>query len=270
VDAGGLRLRVNVWNPGGSRTLLLVHGLFGQSHAWDPVADDLARDFRVICPDLRGHGDSSWARDGYWTRNFVEDLRHVLDGLGTLRVLFVGHSLGARIGYAFGAEHPARVEGMLLSDAAPETPATAARNVARIIGSAATEHGFHSREQALAQFRAEHPEWAPVFHELDALHQLRRNWAGKYVYKHDPDLYWITRSAGGKEAPYLWDAAARATPRTLILRGNRSHYIDDALAARLEEVMPEARVESLDAGHYLPRERPREFTARLRAFAASL
>jgi pimeloyl-ACP methyl ester carboxylesterase len=49
----------------GTETLVLVHGLNVQLHTWDPLADQLAQDYRVICVDLRGHGDSGWATEGY-------------------------------------------------------------------------------------------------------------------------------------------------------------------------------------------------------------
>jgi len=59
-----LRLHYVDWGNEGAPPLLLVHG--GQDHCrnWDWVAEDLRHDWHVICPDLRGHGDSAWAEDG--------------------------------------------------------------------------------------------------------------------------------------------------------------------------------------------------------------
>lgn len=238
----GLRIAYNEWNSASPDAIVLVHGLHGQSHAWDPIADILAAQYRVICPDLRGHGDSAWSREGYWTRYFVEDLHHLVQRLAVAPVLYVGHSLGARIGYAYGATYPGDLRGMVLSDAGPETPKQAAQNATRVVGAASASHGFRSREEAVAHFREQHPEWQPIFHELDALYQLRENWAGKFVHKHDSDLFWITRSAGLKEVPELWAAAAKAAPRTLILKGERSPYLDKPLLDRLLATMPRAEI----------------------------
>lgn len=266
----GLRIAYTEWNPGARHAMLLVHGLHGQSHAWDPIADLLAAEYRVVCPDLRGHGESSWSREGYWTRNFVEDLHQLVQRLGLAPVLYVGHSLGARIGYAYGAAHPSDLRGMVLSDAGPETPKQAAQSASRVVGSASASHGFRSREEALAHLREQHPDWQPIFHELDALYQLRENWAAKFVYKHDPDLFWITRSAGLKEIPELWEAAARAQPATLILKGERSPYLDQPLLERLLSTMPRARAAIMPTSHYIPKEQPEMFARRVLDFARSL
>jgi pimeloyl-ACP methyl ester carboxylesterase len=266
----GLRIAYTEWNPAGRKAVVMVHGLHGQGHAWDPVADLIAAEYRVVCPDLRGHGESSWSREGYWTRNFVEDLHQLVQRLGLAPALYVGHSLGARIGYAYGATYPSDLRGMVLSDAGPETPKTAAQSASKVVGSASASHGFRSREEALAQLREQHPEWQPIFHELDALYQLRENWAGKFVYKHDPDLFWITRSAGLKEIPELWAAAARAKPPTLILKGERSPYLDQALLDRLLATMPKAEAAIMPTGHYIPREQPEAFARRVLDFARGL
>lgn len=264
----GLRIHYTDWNPAGGTVFLLIHGLYGQSHVWDPIADALCETHRVICPDLRGHGDSDWSRDGYWTRNFADDLHRLVQRLGIGPVIYVGHSLGARIGYAYGGQYPADIREMVLSDAAPETPLEAAQKVTKFAGDASLSHGFHSRAQALEHYRETHPEWQPIFHTLDALHQLRENWAGKYVNKHDPDLYWITRSAGKKESSYLWEAASRATPRTLIIRGERSPYFNDELLNRLLGTMPTAEACVMPTGHYVPREQPQAFAKHVLEFAA--
>lgn len=268
-EIGGLRLSYTDWNETAPSVFVLIHGLHGQGHAWDPIADILSREHRVICPDLRGHGESSWAREGYWTRCFVEDIRRLIERLRLPPVFYAGHSLGARIGYAFGGEHPSLVRAMMLSDTGPETPKQAAQGVTNVVGKASSSHGYYSREEALKNLREAHPDWQPIFHELDALYQLRENWAGKFVNKHDPDIYWITRSAGLKEIPYLWEKAALATMPTLLLKGERSPYLDVALIERLLKTMPRAEAAIMPTGHYIPREQPEEFARRLLSFAKS-
>ncbi|MGE0799759.1 MAG: alpha/beta fold hydrolase [Lautropia sp.] len=271
LRANGIELSCADWNPQGPATILLVHGLHAQGHVWDPIAAELARDHRVLCPDLRGHGDSAWTRDqGYWTRHFVADLHALLQELNAGPVLYVGHSLGARIGYVYGAEQPRGLRGMLLADTAPETPKTAARLVSRIVGGTGAPPGFRTRGEARDHYAAAYPEWQPVFHLLYALHQLRRNWADRFVNKHDPDLYWITRSAGLSEVPYLWECAARAAVPAQVIWGERSPYLDRAMLDRVVATMPRAEPVVLPAGHAIPREIPDAFTEQIRRFDATL
>src|ERR1700730_5370671 len=106
LEVNGLRLHYTDWGERSLPAILLVHGLNVQCHTWDPIARPLSKDRRVICLDLRGHGDSDWAREGYPVQAFVKDIRELAEKLGIAPFDYVGHSLGARIGIAYGAEHP--------------------------------------------------------------------------------------------------------------------------------------------------------------------
>src|SRR4051812_41926953 len=102
VDLDGLRLHYTDWNPGGDRAVLLLHGLNVQAHTWDPAAAALAAGGRrVVCLDLRGHGESDWSREGYRVTDFAGDVLGLVDALGLDVVDVVGHSLGCRIGIVF-------------------------------------------------------------------------------------------------------------------------------------------------------------------------
>jgi pimeloyl-ACP methyl ester carboxylesterase len=264
--AAGLRLHYTDWNPSGGRPVLLVHGANVQSHTWDPIADALSETRRVVSVDLRGHGDSDWARDGYWIRSFVADLAAFAAKLDIAPFDYVGHSLGARVGVGYAGAHPDTVRHLVLSDTGPETPREGAKFAQSIVGSTGDVRGFRNRKEALAHYRRLHPEWQPVFHELHVEHQLRENWAGKLVFKSDPDLFWMTGSAGLKEIPWLWEMAARITAPTLVLWGTRSGFFDDELIARMQATIPNMEVARTDTGHYIPREAPDEFVRLVRDF----
>lgn len=258
--ASDLRLHYTDWNPQGGRPVLLVHGANVQLHTWDPVADRLAQSRRVVCLDLRGHGDSDWTRDGYRAESFVSDIAAFTSRLEMVPFDYVGHSLGARVGLAYAGAHPRTVRRLVLSDTGPEVPREGAKFAQNVVGSAGEVRGFRSREEALAHFQKLHPEWQPVFHRLHARHQLRENWAGKLVFKADPDLFWMTGSAGLREIPWIWEMTARITAPTLVLWGRRSGFFDDDLIGRMRAVIPDMEVARTDTGHYIPREAPEEFT----------
>jgi pimeloyl-ACP methyl ester carboxylesterase len=66
---------------------MLIHGLWDHSRSWDWIAEVLARQYRVIAPDLRGHGDGSWASpDGYTHGAYVLDLADVMQALAPGRL----------------------------------------------------------------------------------------------------------------------------------------------------------------------------------------
>jgi pimeloyl-ACP methyl ester carboxylesterase len=263
ADIGRLRLHYLEWNPDATDTVVLVHGINVQAHTWDPVAAVLAERRRVIAIDLRGHGDSDWAQSGYALSSFVGDLTLLLEQLDLDRIDLVGHSLGARVAIGFAGEHPDRIRTLALSDTGPEVARGGGEFSRNIVSSTQDVRGFRTREEARAHYGKLHPEWQAIFLDLHAEHQVRENWAGKLVFKSDPELFWITGSAGRRENPYLWEMCTRVTAPTLIMWGTRSPFLDDDITGRMLEAFPDARVCRIEAGHYIPREMPEAFTAAL-------
>jgi pimeloyl-ACP methyl ester carboxylesterase len=253
----GIKLHYTEWNPSGEQCVMLIHGLGVQLHTWDPIASLLSRKFRVICPDLRGHGDSEWSRQGYQVERFCEDIHAIAQALNAAPFTWVGHSLGSRIGFAYGGLYPDDVTSLVLCDTAPETPKSAALYASRIVGGSADIKGFNSHTEAAEHFRKIHPEWKQEFYDLHAKYHLRRNWAGKLITKSDPDAYWITRGAGLKEVPFLWTQAGRITKPVLLVWPEQSPFFDDDLISRLTRtILSEVTVARPNTGHYLPRENP--------------
>jgi pimeloyl-ACP methyl ester carboxylesterase len=223
----------------------------------------------VVCADLRGHGDSDWARDGYRVRNFVSDLSGLATELGLIPFDYVGHSLGARVGIGYAGERGDTLRHLVLSDTGPETPREGAMFARQVVGSGTGEvRGFRSWDEALEHFQKQHPGWQPIFQQLHAQYQLRENWAGKLVFKADPDLFWMTGSAGLKENPYLWEMTARITVPTLIMWGQHSGFFNDEIIDKMLARMPRAELVRPDTGHYIPREAPDDFERLVREFLA--
>jgi pimeloyl-ACP methyl ester carboxylesterase len=100
--------------PAGAPTVLLVHGLLASADLnWSLAIPALATTYRVVAPDLRGHGD------GIRTRRFdgaecADDLADVVRLLGLGRVIVVGYSLGGLVAQLFARRHPELVSGLVL------------------------------------------------------------------------------------------------------------------------------------------------------------
>jgi pimeloyl-ACP methyl ester carboxylesterase len=84
---------------------------------WQPLADVLVSDHRVIVPDLRGMGLSSHPEGGYEKTSQARDLASILDRLSGDRVTLVTHDIGNMVGYAFAAQFPERVARWVVMDA---------------------------------------------------------------------------------------------------------------------------------------------------------
>jgi pimeloyl-ACP methyl ester carboxylesterase len=255
-----------VWGDPGGEPVMMVHGLNTERHLWAPIARQLSSRYFVVCPDLRGHGDSSWTPEGYHLAGFVADLRILAEHLGIFPFHYVGHSLGARVGIAYAGELSPTLRTLTLSDSGPEVSRTGALAVRDRQAKIAAKRAFRDEAEALEFIRSLQPSWQPAFHDLYVKHQLRLNWAGRLVQKADPDLIWITGAVSLKDVPYLWDMMARIEVPTLIMWGRTSELMDAELVDRMLAATPRSQARVFDTGHYIPREQPEQFTAALAEF----
>jgi pimeloyl-ACP methyl ester carboxylesterase len=115
IATNGVTLHVRVGGSGPA--VVLLHGYGETGDMWAPLAIELARDHRVIVPDLRGLGLSSKPPTGYDKKTQGEDVAGVLDALKVARTDVVAHDIGNMVGYAFVAEHRDRVRRFVVMDA---------------------------------------------------------------------------------------------------------------------------------------------------------
>ncbi len=122
VDAGGLRVHVAEAGDAGADPVVMLHGWPQHWWCWRKLIPPLAERYRVICPDLRGHGWSDAPEDGYGKQQFATDLLATLDALGLDRVRLVGHDWGAMTGFLACIREPARFDRFLALGILPPFP----------------------------------------------------------------------------------------------------------------------------------------------------
>lgn len=115
IAANGTTLHVRVGGSG--PTVVLLHGYGETGDMWVPLAAELARDHRVIVPDLRGMGLSQKPATGYDKKTEAQDIAGVLDALKVDKADVVAHDIGNMVGYAFAAQYPGRTTRLVLMDA---------------------------------------------------------------------------------------------------------------------------------------------------------
>jgi pimeloyl-ACP methyl ester carboxylesterase len=115
VDTGELRLHAVTGGDG--PPLLLVHGWPQTWYAWRMLMPTLAQDFSVVAVDQRGIGLSDKPQDGYDTGTLASDLVKLMDALGHQRFALYGTDVGMPIAYALAADHPDRLDRLVVSEA---------------------------------------------------------------------------------------------------------------------------------------------------------
>src|SRR6202045_4871127 len=98
--------RVAYRDEGAGEVVLLIHGMGGSSSSWRALVPILAKKYRVIAPDLLGHGQSDKPRGDYSLGAFAVWLRDLLDELGVTQATVVGHSPGGGGAVPFVFQHP--------------------------------------------------------------------------------------------------------------------------------------------------------------------
>lgn len=116
VHIHGHELRYRIAGPTDAPVMLAIHGIAGSAATWDGVLPLLARHFRVIAPDLLGHGESAKPEGDYSLGAYATSLRDLLVILGVAKVTIVGHSLGGGIAMQLAYQHPECCERLVLID----------------------------------------------------------------------------------------------------------------------------------------------------------
>jgi pimeloyl-ACP methyl ester carboxylesterase len=276
-----LRLHYVDWGNSEAPPLVLVHG--GQDHCrnWDWVAQDLRRDYHVIAPDLRGHGDSEHSASGdYSMASYVYDLAQLIHQQKLAPVRIIAHSLGGNIALRYAGVFPDNVskivaiEGLGPSPAMLERrgvpPSAGERLRAWIDGrraiSARTHRKYATIEEALARMQKENQHLTPEQARHLTVHGASQNEDGTYSWKFDNYCRsWSPVDITQDELHGLWGSIACPT---LLVNGKESWASNPETDGRLKH-FKHARVAAFDkAGHWVHHDRLDAFLAEVRAFLA--
>lgn len=256
--------RLHVECEGRGPRLVLAHGFGGSARNWRPQARALAATHRVCRYDARGHARSAAPDDAaaYSIESFVEDFDAVARQAGSARTVAGGLSMGATTALAWTVAQPARARGLFLASLpAGAASGTGFASVADAFAEAIVRDGLDAAGARYA--------WGPGS-GLDA--------AGARLVRQgflEHPAHGLAHALRGVIAATpdplpLVAQVARADVSILLVAGARDRAAVD-VARRAAAHAPSARLEIVaDAGHVVNLERPREVTAILEAWLASL
>lgn len=277
ITTGGAE--INLAHGGSGPPLLLLHG-YPQTHVmWRRVVAPLAGHFHVVCPDLRGYGDSSKPPDSadhatYSKRAMAQDMVEVMAALGHREFFVAGHDRGARVTHRLALDHPGRILKACVMDIVP------------------TRHMFRTTNQAFATgyyhwFFLIQPDGLPermigadpayylkeklgrwsapdACFDAAAVAEYVRCFTAETIHASCEDY----RAAAGIDLAHDEQDSGRKIACPLLVLWGAQGFIQrtyDVLAV-WRDYAGQVTGRALDCGHFLPEEAPREVSEELFRF----
>lgn len=242
---------------GEGKPLVILHGLFGTSDNWQTHAKKLGEYYRVILVDQRNHGHSPWSED-FTYENLADDLERLILHLGIDQFTLIGHSMGGKTAMYYSQKYPNRLEKMVVVDIGIKRYPMHHNEIIKGIKSIdlSTIESRSAAEQAMLPFV---DSYGVRQFLLKNLYWIEK---GKLAWRMNVDV--LEREMEEILAPIptieVW------TP-TLFLRGAMSNYILDEDWDAIEEIFPDATLETIEnAGHWVHSEQPEEFIEKVLEF----
>jgi pimeloyl-ACP methyl ester carboxylesterase len=275
-----LKLHYVDWGNPDKPLIVLVHG--GRDHArnWDWVAQTLREEYHVIVPDLRGHGDSEWARGSeYAMVEYVVDLAQMLSQLDAFPVTLIGHSLGGGIVLQYSGVYPEKVAKVVAIEGLGPPPhmlqqqsnyahermqlwITQMRDLA-----GRQPHRYKTLGEAVKRMQDANTRLSAAQAHHLTVHGTHRNEDGSYAWKFDN--YVRAQSPyrfNVDDAREIW---GRITCPTLLFRGEES-WASNPLADGRASAFKKVKVVNVpNAGHWVHHDQLEQFLAEVQAFLHS-
>lgn len=215
------------------QTIVFVHGYAGCAETWEFQINHFCADYRVVVPDLRGHGQSDAPYSQYTMDEMVADLRAITDHLKLpRRFILVGHSFGGSICVEYANAYPETLEKLVLIATAGEYPLPRAVNLVSRMPT--------TLFQPLWRYR---PRWNAELHVMKRmmLNNLRK-WSG-------------------------WSMLRNLSMSTLIITGERDNYFPRAVFDDVGKMVPNAEIYDVgSAKHKVQLERSQAVNRALERF----
>ncbi|MBI3330181.1 MAG: alpha/beta hydrolase [Nitrospinae bacterium] len=270
-----LKLHYVDWGNATRPLMVLLHG--GRDHArnWDQVAFHLRSEYHLIAPDLRGHGDSEWARGSEYSMvEYVLDLAQLLEQLATFPGVLIGHSLGGAIALQYSGVYPERVAKVVAIEGLGPSPHVMAHRpphermqawISEMRAFAGRRgHHYATLADAVRRMREANPRLSEAMAQHLTVHGTNRNEDGTYTWKFDN---YVRASSpydfNLEDARRIWE---RIMCPTLLIRGTDSRATDPERDGRATAFRHRRVVTIANAGHWVHHDQLEAFLRELREF----
>ena len=247
---------LNSIQSGEGPPVVLLHGLFGAARNFGAIQRALSQQFRVICLDMRNHGDSPHGADMRYPTQ-AADVRETLQSLGVSRPALIGHSMGGKAAMAMALQWPDAVARLLVSDIAPVayehgntlftaamkaiplTPALTRQQADTALAKVVSDATLRPFLLQNLRFGAS-PKWRIGLHEIEAAIPDLEGWINQSTVYPGPSVF---------------------------VTGARSDYVLPEHRPLIRSLFPAARFVAIkNAGHWIHADNPAGFLSVVEAF----
>lgn len=232
--------------------VVILHGLLGSSDNWLTQAKLMSPHYKVFTIDQRNHGQSPHD-DAFDYQAMVDDLVEFLADRGLAEATLIGHSMGGKTVMNFALQHPGKVSKLVVVDIAPRAYNLEHYTLVEAMCELPLP-SLKSRNDADTLLAAKVPE--PDVRQF-LLKNLQRSAEGGFSWK--PNLP-VIREKLVNVGVDLLNNSTYDKP-TLFVRGARSAYIKDSDWEGIIRRFPNAKLETLETGHWVQAEKPQEFVS---------
>lgn len=237
---------------GQGEPMLILHGIFGSSDNWLTQAKIFGEHYKVYSIDLRNHGQSPHS-DEFDYQSMVADLQEFIVDHALESPVIIGHSMGGKAAMNFALAHPDQLSKLIVVDISPRPYNLEHYTIVEGLKKIPVD-SLASRNEA-DELLSQHVPEADVRQFL--LKNLQRKSSGGFSWKINLPVIDQKLSNIGVDLQF----SGQFNKPTLFIRGSKSKYVRDEDWVRIIEVFPQAKLETLETGHWVQAEKPQEFAS---------
>ena len=256
-SSDGLRLHYRDYAEGagqGRPPIICIAGLTRNARDFEGVAERLSPDWRVIAVDLRGRGESAYAKDPmtYVPLTYVEDMEALIAELGLERFILFGTSLGGLVTMLIAANGKERIAGALINDVGPELETAGLERIRTYVGrSQSWPTWLHAARHFSELLQTVYPKWSLEQWLVFAKRACKLSSGGRVVLDYDMRIAEPFRAPGGATGFDPWAAFGALSGIPLLgVRGAHSDLLAQDTLNRMQAEMPQMEsVTVANVGH---------------------
>lgn len=246
------RMVYHEWgNPDNERVLVCVHGLARNGRDFDDIAKSLSREYRVICPDMPGRGESDWLANpaDYAMPQYLSNIMLLLARLNVEKVDWLGTSMGGIIGMLLASLPNSPIRKLILNDIGAFVSQTSLQR----IGEYLVPQYFATQEAAKAFMQATYPglsnlsaaQWQHLTQQ--GFKQGAQGWTQHY----DPAIGDTTRATADQDID-LWPVWRAIQCPQMLIWGEASDILTQATVEQMQHENPQMSLYSLPGVPHVP------------------